>query len=243
MPMSTFNSAYPVPQPSLADETGIIDVPKQIQLWKSVMPRDERLNQLTHGLGFVLSLIASATLLAAVPSVDGPRALGAIVYALALTGLYLSSTLSHSFLDRGRRTFWRVADQVAILGMVVGSFVPFALVHVSTPFGWTLLATTAIAAATLAVIRVIRWEKGVPILAMVVVGLLPALATYDMIQVGGLYGSALIGAGAIFYTVGLWFLMNDNKRVHYHAVWHIATILGSACHFVFVYLWCIVDAA
>lgn len=233
--MSTFNPAYPVHR-----ERAVQTAPPA-KLWNSSLPADEQLNQITHGVGFLLALVGAVVLLASAPFVDGTRAFGAIVYAMALTGLYLSSTLSHSFLDRERRTFWRVADQVAILGMTVGSFVPFALVHAPNMFGWTLLSVTSIAAAILSVIRIIRWEKGVPILAMVVVGLLPALASYQMVLVGGVAGTILIACGAASYCGGLWFLVNDHRRVYYHAIWHIATIVGSTFHFVFVYLWCIVD--
>lgn len=208
----------------------------------SELSLQERLNQLTHGVGFLLSVVAAILLLAATPLVDATRATGAVVYAIALTALYLSSTLSHSFVCPTRRSFWRVADQIAILGMTFGSFVPFAIVHTNTPFGWTLLALTGTAAATLAVVRVIRWNDGVPIAAMVIVGLLPTLATYQMIRVGGVAGTVLISAGALSYICGLWFLMNDYKRVYYHAIWHISTILGSAFHFAFVYYWCILDA-
>lgn len=202
----------------------------------------ERLNQLTHGFGFLLSLIAAIVLLAATPFVDSTRATGAVVYAIALTGLYLSSTLSHSFSCPKRRALWRVADQIAILGMAVGSFVPFALAHSNGPFGWTLLAVMAVAASLLAVVRVVRWEAGVPIFLMVIVGLLPMLAAVRMIEVGGVAGSCLIAGGAASYIGGLWFLLNDYKRVYYHAIWHTATIVGSGLHFAFVYHWCIVDS-
>lgn len=234
--MSTFSPAYPVLDYETTDACQITPASKP------QLPIDERLNQLTHGVGFALSLVAAVLLLAAIPFVDAVRGFGAIVYAITLTGLYLASTLSHTFIDRERRTFWRVLDQIAILGMTVGSFVPFALVHVSTPFGWTLLAVTSIAAAVLSVVRVIRWETGVPVVAMVCVGLLPALATWQMILVGGVYGTALIATGTVSYLAGLWFLMNDNKRVYFHAIWHIATIVGSGCHFLFIYLWCVIDA-
>lgn len=236
--MSTFSPAYPVYDRQTVEPRDRVSA-KSFFVGSSELPLDERLNQATHGVGFLLSLVAAAALLLAVPYVDGIRACGAIVYAIAITFLYLASTLSHSFLDRRRRTFWRVADQVAILGMAVGSFTPFALVHVATPFGWTLLAVTAIAAAALSIVRIIRWEAGVPIVAMVGVGLLPALAVAQMIRVGGLAGTLLLAVGTICYIGGLWFLMNDNKRLYYHALWHIATIVGSGCHFLFVYFWCI----
>ena len=233
--MSTFNPAYPIAVESPVRSTSWLPI------WRSELPLDERLNQLTHGIGFLLSLIGAGVLLAAAPAVDSTRATGAIIYAIALAGLYLSSTLSHSFLNHRRRTFWRVADQIAILGMTVGSFVPFALVHVATPFGWTLLAITASAAAVLSIVRIVRWETGVPIVLMVIVGLLPALATYQMILVGGIVGTILITCGALSYAGGLWFLINDYRRVYYHAIWHLATIAGSTFHFVFVYNWCVVD--
>jgi len=47
----------------------------------------------------------------------------------------------------------------------------------------------------------------------------------------GSEGVAWIVAGGVAYSAGTWFLMNDERRFH-HAIWHLLTMLGSACHYV-----------
>jgi hemolysin III len=37
--------------------------------------------------------------------------------------------------------------------------------------------------------------------------------------------------GIACYLIGLWFWMNDNRGRHFHAVWHLMVIAGSALHF------------
>ena len=37
--------------------------------------------------------------------------------------------------------------------------------------------------------------------------------------------------GGLCYTVGTVFLVFDNQVRHFHALWHVFVIAGSACHF------------
>ena len=40
--------------------------------------------------------------------------------------------------------------------------------------------------------------------------------------------------GGLCYTVGTIFLVLDVHRFHFHAIWHLFVIAGSACHFAVV---------
>ena len=68
-------------------------------------------------------------MLTALSSGDPYRIAGCGVYSLTLVALYAASTLSHSFENEGRRTFFRMLDQVCIFLLVVGTYTPFGLVH------------------------------------------------------------------------------------------------------------------
>ena len=55
----------------------------------------EKLNQMTHGLGLVLSVVGSVVLLSLAAQQEDPwRLTGCLIYVLALTALYAASTLS-----------------------------------------------------------------------------------------------------------------------------------------------------
>jgi hemolysin III len=42
--------------------------------------------------------------------------------------------------------------------------------------------------------------------------------------------------GVACYTFGLVFWLNDHRVRHFHAVWHVLVMAGSACHFIGILL-------
>jgi hemolysin III len=66
----------------------------------------------------------------------------------------------------------------------------------------------------------------------VVLGWLPAIAAPSLMHV---LPSAVLWwmlGGGILYTLGVLFLVYDNRMRHFHAVWHLCVMAGSACHFI-----------
>ena len=66
-------------------------------------------------------------------------------------------------------------------------------------------------------------------------GWLPVFTIGKMATVGGAQGLALIIAGGMAYTCGVWFLANDERRPYYHTIWHVLVIAGSAFHYAFMF--------
>ena len=208
-----------------------------------VLPPAERINQATHAFGLLLATLAAVALFAAATRASLPAAAGAVLFGTSLIALYAASTLSHSFTNARRRTFWRMVDQIAILGLGVGSFAPFVLVHAADARGLTIFGLMAASAVVFAVLRVRLGERGLPPAWIGVIGWLPALLFDRLYAVGGPAGFGLVAAGALLYTGGVYFLLNDARRVWYHGVWHGCTVAASACHFAFLYGWCVPTAA
>ena len=48
-------------------------------------------------------------------------------------------------------------------------------------------------------------------------------------------GFAWLLAGGLFYTVGIGFFLYDAKFRHFHGIWHLFVLAGSACQFVSVF--------
>ncbi len=195
----------------------------------------ETANQWTHGLGFVLSLGAAAVMVNAVWSQpDMLRTAGCLIYLATLVGLYAASTLSHSFEDPARRSFYRTLDQVCIFLLAAGSFTPFAMTHLRGGWGWgVFLAMWGLACVGI-VVRLLRGEGAVAFLFYVLLGWMPVLTLGRVFDLGGSHGLALVIGGGLAYTGGLWFLVNDGRHRYLHAAWHLCTITGSACHFLFL---------
>ncbi len=104
-------------------------------------PVDEYANLITHGLGFVLSVAASAVLMTLV--VSDHRAITIVacgVYCGSLMGLYAASTCSHMFYDLAWRQFFRTLDQACIYLLIAGSFTPIGVVYLWRQWWPALLA-------------------------------------------------------------------------------------------------------
>ncbi|HEX6986038.1 MAG TPA: hemolysin III family protein [Planctomycetaceae bacterium] len=199
----------------------------------------EAVNRWTHGLGFAASLPAAAVLLwAASGRSDGWIAVACAVYAGSLVALYAASALSHGFEDRPQlRSGFRVADQVCIYLLIAGTFTPFAAAHLRTPFGLGQLAAVWLLAAVGIALRVRR--KGAQIgpsdvALCLLTGWIPILSLGRFVSIGGPDGFALVLAGGLFYSGGTVFLLNDHRNPYLHGVWHVSTLAGSGCHYLFL---------
>lgn len=198
-------------------------------------PPPEMANRLTHACGFVLSLVGAAVMLTtAAGTADAYRIVGCGVYVLSLVAVYAASTLSHSFDDPRTRDFYRLLDQVCIFLLVVGTYTPFGLVHLRHGAWWLLLAAMWLCAVLGIVVRMRRGSQAVAIPFYVLLGWMPVVGLWRILEVAPLSGLGLVLAGGLAYSGGTWFLANDHRRPYFHAVWHVCTIVGSACHYVFL---------
>jgi hemolysin III len=203
------------------------------RLW--ILP--ERANQLTHALGFVLSIAAAGVLLTAARDGGDPlRIMGCAIYAISLVATYAASTLSHSFVDVRRRNFYRMLDQMCIFLLVVGTYTPFGLAFALDGWWWLVLAGMWICAVGGILVRLRSGTRSVSTTFFLVMGWLPVPTIIRVFEVGQLPGLGLVVAGGLAYTGGTWFLVNDGRRPYYHAVWHLCTIAGSALHYLYL-LW------
>lgn len=197
--------------------------------------REEIWNALTHGFGFLLSLVASAVLvtLAALEG-DGWKLAGALVFCVSLVTVYTSSTLYHAIPHLATKGRMKIFDHCAIFVLIAGTYTPFTLIALRDAGGWWLFSAAwalAIAGIIFKLFFTGRF-KGVSTLIyigmgwMAVIGIKPFLALVPMATLGWLL------AGGLAYTIGTIFYMS--KKSYSHAIWHGFVLLGSACHFVAV---------
>ena len=194
----------------------------------------ERLNALTHALGFLLSLVGSAVLMMQVVTHnDVWRNLGCGLYTFALVGVYANSTLSHSAtIPRWKRMFRRL-DQAFIYLLIVGSYTPFAVTHLRSAFwmGFLVFLWSIAVLGFLSKVMMAHRVDAVAVWIYVTLGWLPILSAAAMLERVPAEELSWLLAGGLCYTVGTLFLMNDERVVHFHGAWHLCVIAGSACHF------------
>ena len=197
--------------------------------------RDEIWNALTHGVGFLLALIASAVLitLAAIHG-NGWQLAGAIVYGLSLSLLYLASTLYHSVPHALAKSRLKVLDHCAIFILIAGTYTPFTLIGLrGHGGGWLFAAVWTL--ATLGILFKLAYTgrfKGASTLIYLGMGWMALTAARPMLEHIPMATLWWLLAGGLAYSLGTIFYMS--QRRHTHAVWHGFVMLGSGCHFVAV---------
>ena len=201
-------------------------------------PVDEHANLITHGLGLLLSLAASAVLMTLV--IREHRAVNIVtcgIYCISLVGLYAASTLSHAFYDLAWRRFYRALDQACIFLLIAGSFTPVGVAFLRQGW-WYLLLAAMWVTALFGVYLVVRMGNLTPAARTIygVLGWLPVFAVKPLFDAAPFEMLVWMFAGGAFYSVGTLFLRFDGHVRYFHALWHAFVIAGSTCHYIAILL-------
>jgi len=197
--------------------------------------RDEAWNALTHGLGLLLSVVASAVLLTLVArDSSGWQLAGALVFCVALVLVYTSSTLYHSIPHVATKRRMKIFDHCAIFVLIAGTYTPFTLVAMREVGGWWLFGVAWTLAAIGIVLKLFLTGrfKGISTIVYIAMGWMAVVAIKPMLATVPMSTLLWLLAGGLAYTLGTLFYMS--KRRHAHAIWHGFVLAGSACHFVAV---------
>jgi hemolysin III len=198
--------------------------------------RDEAWNALTHGVGLLLSVVASAVLLTLVARGEGTgwQLAGALVFCVALVMVYTSSTLYHSIPHVATKRRMKIFDHCAIFVLIAGTYTPFTLVAMREVGGWWLFAVAWALALIGIVLKLFLTGrfKGISTIVYVAMGWMAVLAIKPMLATVPMATLLWLLAGGVAYTLGTLFYMS--KKRHAHAIWHGFVLAGSACHFVAV---------
>ncbi len=196
----------------------------------------ERLNSYTHLAGTLLAAIAAPALIVlAARSGDAWKIVGCSIYGAALLVLYGASTIYHSVRGRAKNAL-RKLDHCSIYLLIAGTYTPFALVTLRGPWGWTLFGL-AWGLAAVGIAQEFVFGKGarrLSILIYVVMGWMGVAALRPLADGLGTPGLAWLLAGGLLYTGGIAFYLLDERVRHFHGVWHLFVLGGSAAHFVAV---------
>lgn len=198
------------------------------------MYHGERFNGYTHLAGAVLALAgATALVVLAAMKADPWRIVSFSVYGTTLFLLYLTSTLYHS--TRGRaKSVLRKLDYCSIYLLIAGTYTPFALVTLNGPWGWTLFG----AVWALAVVGIVqewwlaRGARMASLAIYVLMGWLAIVAVAPLFHALSWSGMAWVVGGGLLYTAGIVFYLYDERVRHFHGIWHLFVIGGSAAHYI-----------
>lgn len=198
------------------------------------MYRGERFNGYSHLAGAILAAAGMAVLVtSSALHHDAWKVASSIIYGTTLVLLYTISTLYHSLRGRPKDVFRRL-DYCAIYLLIAGSYTPFALVTLRGPWGWTLFGVNW----GLAVVGIVQelWigarTRVLSLVIYVVMGWLVLIAMGPLADALPSEGLWWLVAGGVCYTGGIGFFLFDEKVRHFHGIWHLFVLAGSACQFV-----------
>ena len=196
----------------------------------------ERFNSYTHMAGAVLALGAAATLVAQAADRGDPWRLASFaVYGTTLVLLYLCSTLYHC--TRGpRKQVFQKLDHVSIYLLIAGSYTPLALVTLNGEHGWTLFGGVW-ALAAVGIVQEIWVARGMRLTSLAIyllMGWLALLQLEPLMEGLGPEGFSWMLASGLVYTAGVVFYLYDDRYRHWHGIWHLCVLAGSALHYLVI---------
>ena len=189
----------------------------------------EVLNAATHGIGALLSIIATvALILKGVQHGSHLEIVSYAIYGASLFLLFLNSTLYHSFsLTRYKDVFQKI-DHSSIYLLIAGTYTPYLMVSIGGLAGYGFLALVwalAIGGIIFEVSAIGRWPKLSTFLYLGL-GWLSVFIIYPLAQSIPLTGILFLALGGVTYSLGtIFYRIKDNKWMH--IIWHLF-VLGGA---------------
>ena len=194
----------------------------------------ERFNGYTHLAGAILAA-AGATVLVTMAAIKGDpwRVATFAIYGATLFLLYLVSTLYHS-VRRGRaKDVLRKLDHCSIYLLIAGTYTPFMLVSLRGAWGWSILGVVW-GLAIVGIVQELCFARGarpVSLAIYLVMGWLALVAIVPLLEALQWTGLLWVAAGGLVYTIGIVFYLFDERVPHFHGIWHLFVLAGSAIHY------------
>ena len=197
---------------------------------------EEIFNAVSHGLGALLSP-AALTLMAL-------RAHGALpeiavsLFGLAMIQLYTVSCVYHALSrDLKGKKVMRVIDHCNVYLLVLGTYLPVALLGVGGRVGWLLLCTVfvfSVLGILVTAIDVDRYQV-ISVVCHLLSGWSILFGIPSLLHSMGLRGMVVLILGGVMYSIGaILYGLGKTKRYR-HCVFHVFCLLGTFCHFWAIY--------
>ena len=201
--------------------------------------KEERLNIITHGIGFLLSIVALVLLVVNAARYGTARHITSFaIFGASLIVLYAASTFYHYAKNPDLRIKLNILDHAAIYVLIAGTYTPFTLVVLKGWVGWTIFGISWGLALIGIVFKVFYFGKydRISTIAYVLMGWVIIFAIKPLIDGLPLKGLLWLFGGGLAYSFGA--LLYSFKKLRFnHALFHVFVLLGSFCHFMAVFFY------
>ena len=202
-------------------------------------PKEELWSSLTHGFGFVLSIVGLLFLvLKGIQKESFTHVIAGLVFGLSLGLCYFSSTAYHAVKKEKLKVYLRCLDHAAIYILIAGTYTPYLLFNVGQEARGLWLPIIWGFAAVGVVIKMFFTGKYelLSTFAYLVMGWIGLIFIRDLVSSipsGGLY---LLIAGGLVYSLGAVVFLLD-RLPYNHVIWHVFVLGGSICHYFSIFLY------
>ena len=201
--------------------------------------KEERLNIITHGIGFLLSIVALVLLVVNAARYGTTRHITSfVIFGASLIVLYAASTFYHYAKNPDLRIKLNILDHAAIYVLIAGTYTPFTLVVLKGWVGWTIFGVSWGLALIGIIFKVFYFGKydRISTIAYVLMGWVIIFAIKPLVDELPLKGLLWLFGGGLAYSFGAQ-LYSFKKLRFNHALFHVFVLLGSFCHFMAVFFY------
>jgi hemolysin III len=196
--------------------------------------KEEWLNCLSHGSGFIAAIVGLTYLVIRAESTLAVTV--SAVYGSSLILMFLTSTLCHAATHQTLRGWLKLFDHSAIFLLIAGTYTPILLLSIGGWIGTTALVLIwSIALAGVIFKAVVRHRlPKVSVVLYLTMGWLAVLLAVPLYQALPSKGLWLLVAGGVCFSVGVLFYMAKHKQ-YTHAIWHVFVVAGCSFHYFSIY--------
>jgi len=212
---------------------------KNIEEIKYYSPIEEKINIISHAIGFILSIVA-LVLLVRHANLHGNiwHIVSFSIFGASLIILYAASSFYHSAKRSELRDRLKIIDHASIYVLIAGTYTPFTLVSLKGTISWVIFGISWGLALTGIILKLFFTGKYnlLSTIMYVLMGWVIVFAIKPLINNLPFEGLLWLFAGGISYTVGA--ILYSIKKIKFnHAIFHMFVIMGSFCHFMSVFLY------
>jgi hemolysin III len=212
---------------------------KEIEGIKHYSLIEEKTNIISHGIGFILSIVALMLLVTHANLYGNTwHIVSFSIFGASLIILFAASTFYHSAKRPELRNRLRIIDHASIYILIAGTYTPFTLVTLNGPIGWSIFGIAWGLALTGIILKLFLTGKYdlISTLMYVFMGWIIVFVIKPVINNLSLEGLLWLVAGGMAYTIGA--VLYSIKKIKFnHAIFHVFVLVGSVCHFVSVFFY------
>jgi len=201
--------------------------------------KEEQLNIITHGIGFVLSIVALVLLIVYASRYGNVWHITSFaIFGASLIVLYAASTFYHYAKNPDLRIKLNILDHAAIYVLIAGTYTPFCLVVLKGWVGWTIFGISwglAVVGIIFKIFYFGRYDR-ISTIAYVLMGWVIIFAIKPLIDEFPTKGLLWLFGGGLAYSFGAFLYSRKNIRFN-HALFHVFVLIGSFCHFMAVFFY------